>query len=125
MIIPKRTIPRVGVAALVLGGCGDDVDDPDSIAAAFCKFEERCDPGDFFDDYTSISECRATISRYISTYLDYYRMEYGPACADALEDYYICLGQDYADQNGDGTCTDLSTVVCSRESDRVEALCDF
>jgi len=126
MIIPKRTIPRVGVAALVLGGCGDDVvDSPASAARALCELGERCDPADFYSEYTSLSECRGTLSRLIETYVDYYRLEYSPACGDAIEDYYFCIAQEAADQNADNVCFDLSDVVCSREYERADTVCDF
>ena len=131
----KRTIPRLAIATLALGGaCDDDnqgdvslkaggqnvsKDRIDDIAAAICKHYNECEPDNFRGAYTSVSECQQLYTADLGDTID---SALSLACSDAVLDYYGCLAQlsckAFASQGEEkGPCSELYV--------KVSDLCDF
>lgn len=116
----KLRIPRLAVAALVLGGaCDNDGDGGksgaagtntsdariDKLASRYCDLYAECYPEDFQDSYDDKPDCVRTIRRDFQSYED----DYGVTCADAVLDLAEC---------------DLSASTCESDPDRFDAKCD-
>lgn len=124
MLVPKRKIPSVATASLVLGGtaassgCGDDGASTGSVANKACKAFKKCDPEYFSEYYDSLAQCRADLKEYLDYYADYYAEEYGPQCAKALLQYYECIVDEYL-----RSCAEYAYEECYAEYENLYDAC--
>ncbi|MEM1417080.1 MAG: hypothetical protein AAGH15_19440 [Myxococcota bacterium] len=75
MILLKRAIPRLPVAALVLGGCGDSGEFVPT--TELCELEQRCFPENFAT-FATFADCEGVYE----TYLETVRSRFGQECYD-------------------------------------------
>jgi len=121
--VSRYRIPRLTVAALILGACGDDdggdssaginVSDSriQSTARAACRYYAECEPDAFAEYYESPADCVATYQDDFAMYVE----TYGKECTDAYLDWMDCavvLGCD----------ADVDTKCASAEK-KIDQLC--
>lgn len=117
---PKYRIPRMAVAALALGACGDDSGGVDvsasrirSVAESYCKQYARCYPEEFSESY-ELADCIAATEEV----LDYYAE--AEECLDAYLDYFECSAKLSCDEDEDEACAaqvDAADELCSEASE--------
>lgn len=134
----KRTIPRLAIATLALGGaCSDSGGgnkqsakalEPagenatqarsDDVAEAVCRKYNECGPDDFRAEYTTVAECAQGLGDYLD---DLGKGD--KACKDAVLDYYGCIAKlsckaiGSEDEDEAGACYSLYV--------KADELCDF
>ena len=115
-VLNRKALPLVGIGSLVLGGaCDDGGLSTTGIARNFCSFMLECDTEYFNYYYDSLEQCVSETTTELEAELSYYEREYGADCADALFEYYQCLGRQYANLACDDRLTCDYTnidVVC-------------
>ena len=90
MLISNRSIPKVGSALLLLGGCGHAAD-VESLSEEYCREFQRCAPESFAESYGTRKVCEADFSGELNYTLNTLERDVGDQCADALITYYDCV----------------------------------
>jgi hypothetical protein len=124
----KFRIPRLAVAALVLGACGEDdskagidVSEPRvrNLAEAACKQYAECEPDYFSENYENQADC---VASYQSEFDDLEDSS-GKACLDAYLDWGDCAFVLACDVDEDRKCVDQYAKVaklCEEEEEEDE-----
>ncbi len=119
MNAPKKRIPRLAKASLLLGApavaaCGGgSTGTANNIASEFCEWYARCDPSYFNDYYASRAECTRVTAADINADIDEYARYYGAACASAFRMLIDCYADEYRVLNATNSCgyTDVNCDV--------------
>lgn len=118
-MISKRAIPRIAVAGLVLGGCGEDEISSATIAKQACNGVLECDPTFFYSSFESMDECRDRVGGQHETSADFYFEKGGGDCEDAFLEYYDCYFADY----GSSCSIEHAGTSCYELAVRFDDLC--
>ncbi len=72
-------------------GCGGDDLSEGSICSNWCKLAERCEPEFFYEEYSSVSECRADCVGEFDYLKNHEQMT--RECYSALKKLYNCVSK--------------------------------
>ncbi len=137
----KRSIPRLALAALTLGGaCGgdgknsgndaakNDALEPagqdatatrtDIVTKALCETSRQCAPADFKETYTSLDDCAKSLNDFFDDVV-----KDDEVCKDALLDYYGCIAKLSCEAGADDQSDELAG--CETLYDKADEVCDL